>query len=223
MACRRCGFDIEGGWQFCPKCGARVGGDPRDDVGRDMFSQIFNSVKSDFDNGFEDMDKMMDKMMKSMKILDISPFFRPNSKPFTSGGFAIRIQSGSGMEPRISVQTFGSVPKDAVKIMQGHTPRKNQRPPFPVQGPPAAKPMHLPKVIEEPKTDVRNESGKVVVSMDMPGVDSVEDVQICELEGSVEVKAVSKDRAYFKILRKPENTRIAGRSFGRGRLRLEFF
>lgn len=216
---------MDNSWSFCPGCGAKAGGDPRDDMGRDLFSQIFNQMKPGLDD-FGQMDKMMDSMMRNMKALDLSPFFRSGARPMTSGGgFSVRIENSPGQKPKVSVQTFGSVPKDAVKIMQGsrpvQPPARSKAELKPEQKRPIQKPMHLPSVIEEPKTDVRSEAGKVMVSMELPGVDSREKVQICELESSVEVKAVSKDKAYFKILKKPEHSRIASSSFENGKLVLE--
>ncbi len=56
--------------------------------------------------------------------------------------------------------------------------------------------------------------------MKLPGVRSWEDIQLTELESSIEVKAYANNKAYFKILKKPENFRITGRKFADERLEL---
>ena len=58
--------------------------------------------------------------------------------------------------------------------------------------------MNLPR--ENPKTSIRRFSNKIVYEIDVPGVKSIEDVSIAKLENSIEVKAVSKKKAYSKII-----------------------
>jgi HSP20 family molecular chaperone IbpA len=78
-----------------------------------------------------------------------------------------------------------------------------------------------PRSTEEPECEVRPLEDRVVVEIKLPGVRSEDDIRIKELESSVEVKAMVKDKAYFKILTKPENRRIAGKSFRKGVLKIE--
>lgn len=75
---------------------------------------------------------------------------------------------------------------------------------------------------EEPKTSVAKSASKVVVSIHLPDVKSDHDIEISDLESSVEVKALADDRAYFKILTKPPQFRLARKSFEKGVLHLEF-
>jgi len=71
---------------------------------------------------------------------------------------------------------------------------------------------------------------KVLVEISLPNVRSSGDIDISELENSIEVKAVAGSgsaadaagrKGYFKIIRKPEFSRIAKKSFSDGVLRLE--
>jgi HSP20 family molecular chaperone IbpA len=75
---------------------------------------------------------------------------------------------------------------------------------------------------EEPKTSVARSASNVVVSIQLPGVKSDKDIEVCELENSVEVKALAHDRAYFKILTKPSQFRLAKKRFEKGVLEMEF-
>ena len=78
-----------------------------------------------------------------------------------------------------------------------------------------------PKITEEPKADVRKTGGKILVDIHLPEVKSENDIQIRPLENSIEVKAFSGDKAYFKIITKPAGSAVARKPFSRGILRLE--
>jgi len=56
----------------------------------------------------------------------------------------------------------------------------------------------LPK--EEPKTNLRRLSNKVIYELKMPGVKSTDNLSIRNLEKSIEIKAVGKSKAYYKII-----------------------
>lgn len=56
----------------------------------------------------------------------------------------------------------------------------------------------LPK--QEPTTNIRRLSNKVIYEMDMPKVDSIEDISIINLENNIEIKALAEDRVFFKII-----------------------
>jgi len=73
---------------------------------------------------------------------------------------------------------------------------------------------------KDPKTDVRRLSDKVVYEINMPGVKSLKDISIIKLENNVEIKAISKDKAYQKMI--PVDFPITGYNLSRGKLILEF-
>ena len=56
----------------------------------------------------------------------------------------------------------------------------------------------MPK--EEPKSKIRRLSDRVIYELIVPGVDSIEDVLVIQLENSLEIKALSKDKIYSKNL-----------------------
>lgn len=58
--------------------------------------------------------------------------------------------------------------------------------------------MKLPKI--EPKSKIRRLSEKIVYELIVPGVKDTGDILINQLENSIEIKAISKDRVYFKTL-----------------------
>jgi HSP20 family molecular chaperone IbpA len=58
---------------------------------------------------------------------------------------------------------------------------------------------NLPK--EEPATNVRRLADRIIFEINMPEVKSIKDVSIKNLENSIEIKAVTRNKAYYKIIR----------------------
>ena len=54
----------------------------------------------------------------------------------------------------------------------------------------------------------------------MPGIKSIKDISIIKLENSIELKAISKNKAYFKLI--PINLPITNYGILKERLILEF-
>jgi HSP20 family molecular chaperone IbpA len=224
MDCPRCGKGVERGWTFCPKCGYRFGGNPFGSMGGDL-SGVFERLHKQLN---EEMGRMFDK---NMEFFDLSPALKggPGAK---KRGFTIRIASGGDGRPKVSVRTFGDVDRDALKeeveelygkppaprrglkekLSMGRGASRQSRPAAPRQ----------PSVTEEPETSVRKTDSGIVVEMKLPGVRSESDVQVNEMEKSIEVKAIVGEKAYFKILTKPSRYSLSGRSFRNGVLSLVF-
>lgn len=224
MRCGRCGFELHDEWGFCPRCGARKGGDPADIFGRDIFSQILNSFKDSFKR-FEEMDKLLEK---DMEAWDLSPHFeRAKKKAF--GPVSIHVTTRPGRPPSISIKTRGDVDREKLereiqnrlgvpgKPCEDARKEREKRIRFPI-----FKKKPAPGVTEEPKAEVKRIGDKVKVDINMPDVESAGDVEIKELESSVEVRAMGGSKAYFKILTKPARFRLTGQSFRDGVLHLEF-
>ena len=62
----------------------------------------------------------------------------------------------------------------------------------------AKKLAKLPR--KEPKTVMKRLSGKLIYELSIPGVKDVEDVLINQLESSIEIKAIAKDKVYSKTI-----------------------
>ena len=75
----------------------------------------------------------------------------------------------------------------------------------------------LPK--KQPETNIRRFSNKVVYEIEIPGVESIKDVSISQMENSIEIKAVAKKNAYEKII--PIGLPISKYDFSKGKLVLE--
>jgi len=210
MNCPICGTKIEKEWSFCPRCGARISGD--------FFEEIMAHMRKEL----AEMSKLMDIRDKDIEAFDLSPWFKNMDKKKVvlsnpkGSGFSIKIIQSGGKEPEVSVRTFGDVDKEKLKKeMSGMSYSSGESKGQKVMIKESMK-------TEEPKTSVTRSSSKVIVNMEMPGVKSDRDIEVSELESSVEVKALAGDKAYFKILTKPSQFRLAKRSFDRGILHMEF-
>lgn len=231
MDCLRCGIKIEKGWNYCPKCGYRPG------IG--IFGQAFEEI---FPKFMKQMNQMNKQLEKEFEAFDLSPFFRTKPMELKPGkpvrkGFSIRIFQRNRQRPKVFVRTFGDVNRERLQkeIQEQLGQRVTARPEkqgtrilFPsLRKPKEPEPdykikLKMPGATKEPKTEIRRLESKVVVDIDLPGVESMAMVDIKELENSVEVKAVSDGKAYFKILTKPAQFKLTSKSFKKGKLHLEF-
>jgi HSP20 family molecular chaperone IbpA len=220
MNCPVCGTRIEKEWGFCPRCGARISGD--------FFDEIFSRMRKEL----AEMNKLLEK---DIEAFDLSPWFRDMDKKKIvnprGSGFTIKIVQAGGKQPDISVRTFGDVDRNklrkemdelgawqpgiGIEKAYGHGYEKPAEPQEKLL-------IKGPMKTEEPKTSVVRSASKVIVSIHLPGVESEKGIEVSELESSVEVKALAKDKAYFKILTKPPQFRLARKSFEKGVLHLEF-
>lgn len=230
MNCPVCGTKIDQGWTFCPRCGTRISGD--------FFEEIFSRMRKQL----AEMNKLLEK---DIEAFDLSPWFKDMDKQKIfrqprGSGFSIKIVQAGGQQPKVSVSTFGDVDKnklrkemDELGVWQnssnegdsGRLPRGGGKPaPGHGYGPESPKKLLIKESMrtEEPKTSVARSASKVVVSIEMPGVKSAQDIEVLDLESSVEVKAVADDKAYFKILTKPPQFRLSRKVFDKGILQMEF-
>lgn len=77
------------------------------------------------------------------------------------------------------------------------------------------------KLTIEPKTLIKNFGNRIVFAIKLPSVDP-DDLKLTELDESFEVKAWSKDKAYFKIITVPQGFSLEDQYFENGKLVLEF-
>lgn len=184
--CERCKNKISDKYDFCPYCGKRVNQDSHEDFG--MLG------KNDSPDEFEDFSKaifggiggkMINKMFgNAMKMLE-----KEMQKEMKKGD----------SQPKTDFQLF----INGRKINLGGEP-------VPVRNEPKKIPsIKLPQnklnkfaslKREEPSTNIRRFSNKIVYEINVPGVKTVKDISMNKLENSIEIKAVSKTKAYLKII-----------------------
>jgi HSP20 family molecular chaperone IbpA len=203
MKCPKCGKHVEDGWKFCSECGYML-------RRKSLFGSIFERMNREM----REMDKRFER---NFEVLDASSLMR---KPVRSRGFSIKISSGTGREPKVSVKTFGDVRKEDIrpqvqKLGIQETPDGGDKT--------SVKKLRIGNVetTEEPATSIRNVNGRIVAEIKLPGVKNIEDIEIETRENSIEVKAVSGNNAYFKILTKPNDANIVGKELRKGVLSIE--
>jgi hypothetical protein len=195
--CKNCGKKIAKEHNFCPYCGFDIKKEQEEmDFGllgkRDMefpemgmklplgFNKLFSILLNQIDKQFKELDKEMTKDTK---------------KKFKTKGISISISTGTGKKPEIKIRGFGP----GINIKETMEEEIKEKPVKNIISAEKAKLLSkLPK--QEASTKVRRLSNKIVYEILLPGVKSLRDVIINKLENSIEIKAFSKDKAYFKLL-----------------------
>ncbi len=212
-SCKRCGKKVDNKYDFCPYCGNPINEDkgdwgmlgkndfiPSNELGLPKgFNMIFNSLM-----------KNMSKQFNEMNKLDKNP-----KKPIKKNGISISISTSNNGSPKIRVKSFGNNNIQNQAQKQKPQPKKNFSKSFSQKN--AKKFSSLPR--EEPKTNIRRFSDKVIYEIEVPDVNSIEDVSITKLENSIEIRAITKDKAYFKLI--PINLPITNYNLKEGKLILE--
>ena len=241
--CPECGKKIGRNFSFCPYCGsdaARANKEKEEKdfgfIGKDDFpkfdikmpfgfNRLFGSLLKEVDKQFRELDKQIGQDTKREKIEKQKlPFKFPFKQ---SGGIGISISSATGREPVIKVKKFGNVPGFAElekrigmpkemkeEIRQG---REGKTKKIEISEEEAEKISKLPR--QEAETKVRRLANKIVYEIDLPGVKSIKEIIINRLENSIEIKAFSKDKVFFKLL--PINLPIIRHMLKNGKLILE--
>ncbi len=184
--CSNCGGKISKDFEFCPYCGNNL----QSDSGNYGFLGKSDSenLEDNLPFGFGAVLKpLMKELTKQMSQLD-KELKRDNGKDnFKNTGFSVNF-STPGHKP-IKIKAVGPNARKEIE---------------------KKKPLELPKFSEdklrkmrkskreEPKTSVRRLSDSVVYELDVPKVDSLENVNITKLENSFEIKAISEDVVYEK-------------------------
>jgi HSP20 family molecular chaperone IbpA len=175
--CRNCGNNVKDDWRFCPYCGEYLK--------KDIFER-FLPFKH-----FEEIEKEIDEELKRLdKMFKIS-FDIPKAKikPKEFSGISITIKTETGKKPKIDVKTFGEYkklePEIRKKLMVYEGGEEKVKP---------------PKITEEPETEITKNKNKQIIKIKLPGVKSINDIEIKKLEQSIEIKAFAGDKLYFKLL-----------------------
>jgi len=216
--CRKCGSNVADKYEYCPYCGNSLNKKRKKEnfgmLGADDnfgVSEDFNDIK--FPAGFNmllnSLLKNLEKQFRNMEE-DISSEEEDNKK-MRKGGI------------RINISTFGDSPKVKMNSLGKGNKRKQKRkraPSLTNLSPDKFKKFaKVPK--KEPETNVRRLSDKVVYEINMPGIKSLNDISIMNLESSVEIKAISNNKAYSKII-SAGGLPLSDYKFYKGKLVLEF-
>ncbi len=191
--CPKCKNKIGKTYDFCPFCGKNLKSKyDNEDFGLLGKSDFIDKEENTFGFGGGFMDKMINKAMKMIEkqMREMPNEFNQNPN-----------QNQGKPNPNMHVQFFVNGKKVFPQKLQ--TPQNNLNSPKKIKKElskeKAEKFAKLPR--KEPKTTMKRLAGKLVYELAMPGVKDVEDVLINQLENSIEVKALSKNKVYSKTLK----------------------
>jgi HSP20 family molecular chaperone IbpA len=217
--CNRCGKKTEEKYSFCPYCGNRFDSDKEDNddwgmLGKDDFMPSSNDIKlpMGLNTIFNSLMKNMSKELSEQLSKNAFSVEEKQPKNIKKNGLSISISTFGNGPPKIKVTQMGENPNPK---KQGEIKEKIKQNPFTKEK--VKKFAELKR--EEPKTNIRRLSNGVVYELEMPGVKSLEDISIIKLENSIEIKALSKNKAYTKII--PINLPITSYNLSEGKLILE--
>jgi len=205
--CTKCGRKISKDYDFCPHCG----NDFRWEKARNNEKDFGLLGKEDSLTDFSDLSKfgmpmnlsglfnsklfnnLFQQFDKQFKELDKETSRAPKERKKNTSGISISI-SMSGDKPDIRVNKFGPEFQNIniKEFKEKETPKKK------ISEEEARKLAKLPK--KEAKTEVRRLSNKIIYQIDLPGIKNLKDIIINKLENSIEIKAFSKENAYFKLI-----------------------
>jgi HSP20 family molecular chaperone IbpA len=184
--CNRCGKRTNKSFEFCPFCGTGLKSKfDQDDYGflgkNDIANEPLPSGGSFIDRMFNNALKMLEKQMRNLP----KDFHNPDRFP--------------NMPNNLKVQFF----VDGKRVLPENVNKKFKHPRARRVKPVLSdekkqKFAKLPK--KEPPSKVRRLGGKVVYELEIPGVKALEDILINQLENSIEIKALSNDKVYYKTL-----------------------
>lgn len=182
--CPGCREKVERKFNFCPYCGKsfkehdeqeNFGMIGRDDI-VDLERQARQEIKLPFGLN-KIMGSLMKKLEKEMSELD--------GGVGTPKGFKIQISTGMPHLKRIMPE-----------VRRGNLDNKTVTPE--ISDEELERRRKLLRV--EAKSVIRRLADKIVYEICVPGVKSNKDIVIARLENSIEIKAYSKDKCYFKII-----------------------
>jgi HSP20 family molecular chaperone IbpA len=216
--CPNCREKINGSYNFCPYCQAPLHDFESEDIEDWGMLGRNDSVDTDeirlpmgLNTIFNSLVKNLNKQLKDMEKQS-QGHEHPRKTNIKKGGLSISISTSGDRPPEIKVRSFGNIPEFKEK---GERIKKQEKMSLPSSN--SKKFSGLPK--EEPKTEIRRFSNKVVYEIKLPGVKSTKDISIIQLENSIEIKALSKGKVFYKII--PINLPIRNYALSKGKLVLE--
>ncbi len=215
--CPHCNNNVKSNFEFCPSCGKQIknNGDDWGMLGRNDFLEQNERVENPLLSGFGG--GMLGKMLNStMKMLEkelqreMGGMQKSQTQNLGNPNFELFI-NGKRINPRNIKVTKQPIQENKKQVQE-----KNKKIVY-LPNNKLEKFSKLPQ--EEPKTSIRRLADSIVCEIELPGVKKEEDLSIRRVGESIEIKAVSKDRAYMKTI--TINLPVTGYEFSKENLTLE--
>ncbi|MDO8517172.1 MAG: hypothetical protein Q7S33_03535 [Nanoarchaeota archaeon] len=175
--CKGCSKKIEKKFSFCPYCGTSFQKENNEEdfgmIGEDDSFPNFNRQSVNELNLPTNLDKVMGSLIEQL-----SKQLAEDNTNNSPRGFKIQISTGKPRIKNIEAQEI----EEFEQLSEKQINQRNQ----------------LPK--EEPKSNVRRLGDKIVYEIYTPNVKSKKDIVITKLEDSIEIKAYSKDKCFYKTI-----------------------
>jgi len=213
VKCTRCHKDVDKKFDFCPYCASALKDMKKeygmlgrtDDVGEldRMFNNSLasNSGNSLFEKMFTGAMKMVEKelqksMSEDMKIRQEKSIPAPNNvhshvELFINGKKVNLPPNIAGIQiERVPQQGDSSSPHQQKQVKRQAAPKVSEET--------LQKSAKLPR--KEAKTKLVRTSDKIIYELDTPGISSLNNVLVNQLENSIEVRAYTDKTVFFKTL-----------------------
>jgi len=184
--CSKCGRKIEKSYRFCPFCGQGINSNFKEDygfLGRDDLDDNFDSMFTNnlpINKILKTAMKMGEKMIRDMQKKE---FNQPRENYSNSNMDVQFFVNGKKVFPEKQQIQKISEPKKIKTIISDEKAEKFAK---------------LPR--KTPKTKMKRFSNRLLYELTMPGVENINDVLINQLENSIEIKALGKNKVYSKII-----------------------
>jgi len=183
--CKNCNKKLKKDYEFCPDCGKKVNSYLKEEwgmLGKEDFDEEkdLSSLMGELNSGL--LGKMLNNAMRMLEkeiSRENSNSFAPNTK------FRLMINGKEITPPEIKKSNPKLDPR--TKIMPIEFSKENQE-----------KFSKFKKV--EPKSNLRRFGNILYYELEVPGVNSLKEISIIRLENGLEVRAITKNKAYQKTI-----------------------
>jgi len=191
IKCPKCGNKTSDKYEFCPHCGKQLKSSEESwgMLGKEDSLEQSNPFQNSLFGGITGgmLNKMLGSAMKMLEKEMQKDMQKTNQiKPRTNLQLYINGKKININNSHKQIKNKSAVKKQEAKILPSLSEKKVKK----IQ-------KLSPK---EPKTNIRRFSDKVIYEIEMPDVKSVEDISITQLGNSIEIKALAKNKYYFKSI-----------------------
>jgi len=183
--CSNCNKKLKSSYNFCPECGSKtnLNSNKWGMLGRNDSTEIEPQIPKMGGITGGIINKMLGNTMKMLEKELQKEMSQGKNTP--NPKFKLMI-NGKEVSPQVNLSQTNQQ-KENIKILPIEFSESNLK-----------KWSKLEK--ESPKTNLKRVGDEVRYEIEINGVDSIKDISIMKLENGIEVKAISKNKAYLKTI-----------------------